>query len=302
VILEGKETIKMKHIYLIVLLSSTILLFLFSSCEIINPSEQVPAYISVDTIQLLTDNNVQGSSEHGFSDCWLYINNELIGIFEVPFTVPVLHNDDCDILIQAGIKNNGSQSTRVVYPFVTSYNTTANLKPNEDHDINPIFEYDEDVVFALKEDFEDLGISFEVSEESDTVIQLVSDDNAQEGTSMAFSLDDQNSAFECKTSELFVLPQGSRVFAEISFKCTDNFQFGVFARKYSGGAIFEERIPIITLYKTEEWKTVYVELTSTVANEINTYDYRLYFTCVRSDNATNTETEVFIDNFKLLHY
>lgn len=292
----------MKHINFIVLLISIILLFLFTSCEIINPSEEIPAYITVDTIQLTTDNNIHGSSKHGFSDCWLYVNNELIGTFEVPFTVPVLYAGDCNIILQAGIKNNGSQSTRVVYPFVTSFTTTANLQANADIELNPIFEYNDDVVFALKENFEDLGISFEVSEESDTVIQLVSDDNAQEGTSMAFFLDDQNKAFECKTSELFVLPQNSRVFAEISFKCTDSFQFGVFARKYSGGAIFEERIPIITLYKTEEWKTVYVELTSTVANEINTYDYRLFFTCVRPENATYSETEVFIDNFKLLHY
>jgi hypothetical protein len=290
----------MKYIPFIFLRTIIILSFILPSCDIINPPEDIPAYITVDTLKLNTNINTQGSAQHGFSDCWLYVDNKLIGTFEVPFTVPVLHQGNCEITIQAGIKNNGSQSTRVVYPFVKNYTIEKLLEPNGDIIIEPEFEY-HDMNFALIEDFEDLGISFEISEESDTTIQLISDTNAQEGTSMAFFLNDQNSAFECKSSELYVLPQSSRIFAEISFKSNQGFQFGLFARKYSGGSIYEERLPIITLFKTEEWKTIYVELTGAVVNSINTYDFRLFFTCMHPENATS-ETAVYIDNFKLIHY
>jgi hypothetical protein len=289
----------MKYIWTIFLVGCIALII--PSCDIINPAEQVPAYISVDTIQIHTNNSTEGSAVHNISDCWLYVGGELIGVFEVPFSVPVLQNGNKEIIIQAGIKNNGSQSNRIVYPFLSDYTTQVSLSPEEDILIEPIFEY-MPATFELIEDFEDLGINFEITDQSDTIINLISDSNAQEGTSMAFYLDSNRDAFECKTSELYVLPQNSPVYAEISFKCNSAFTFGLFARKYSGGNVFEERIPIITMNQTNEWKTIYVELTDKVVSETTAYDFRLFFTCVHTDSAENSSTQVFIDNVKLIHY
>ena len=278
------------------------ILFYFSSCEIINPEEQIPAYIKIDTTQLQTNNSTQGSEAHNITDCWLYVNSELIGVFEPPFSVPVLKDAGTyEIVIQAGIKNNGAASNRIVYPFVSNYTTQIELNPNQETTLSPVFEY-HTCEFALIENFEDLGISFEVTEQSDTTIILVDNNNAQEGSSMSFILDDEHDAFECKTTDLYELPRNSPVYLEMSFKCTDAFTFGVFSRKYSGGSIFEERIPVITMTPTDEWKTIYIELTDRIVEEASAYDFRLYYTCIRPESADNEKTEVFIDNIKLIHY
>ena len=87
-----------------------IFLISLSACDIINPSEQTPSFIAVDTLKLKTNGFEQGSKKHAITDCWVYVNNKLIGVFEVPFKVPVLESGMQEIQIEPGIKNSGSDS------------------------------------------------------------------------------------------------------------------------------------------------------------------------------------------------
>lgn len=275
--------------------------FLMISCDIINPPEQIPSYVAADSAILQTNTTTQGSNAHYISDAWLYVDKELIGVFEMPFSVPVLAAGAQSIEVQAGIKKNGVAASRVVYPYFTKYKLDTVLTEAQILNITPRFSYNENVTFALIEDFEDLGIAFEVSSQSDTNITIVSDEQAFQGNSMHFALDSVRSVFEARTTELYELPYNRQVYLEMCFKTTDYVTFGMFARKYSGGAEVEVRIPIITLNPTERWKTIYVSLTETINSNPSAYDFRLYFTCARSADQENEITEVFIDNIKLLY-
>ena len=71
-----------------------------------------PAYIKINDIEL---NN---SSTDKITDAWVYIENQLQGVYELPAKFPVLETGVKEIRIKAGIKNNGISSSRVFYPFL----------------------------------------------------------------------------------------------------------------------------------------------------------------------------------------
>lgn len=275
-------------------------LSLLLACDIINPEEEIPAYIASDSAVLITNYDIQGSNAHNITDAWIYVNGKLVGVFEMPFSIPVLAAGMQSVVIQAGIKNNGIAASRVVYPFYAKYSFDTLFTAAQVMHITPRFEY-RDVTFAMKEDFEDLGIAFAVSAQSDTSISLVSGAQAFEGNSMHFALDSIRNIFECRSTDLYNLPYGKKVYLEMTFKNNDYFTFGLFARKYNGGADIEIRVPIITLNPTDTYKTIYISLADAITSNSTAYDFRLYYTCSHSEGSLNDTTHVFIDNVKLIY-
>ncbi|MDD3860789.1 MAG: hypothetical protein PHW83_11365 [Bacteroidales bacterium] len=241
----------------------------------------------------------EGTSIHNISDCWLYVNNKLIGVFEVPFKVPVLESGFHSIQIEPGIKNSGSDSHRVIYPMMYGYYISDTLVEGEVLNIVPEFSY-RPVVFDLIEDFEDIGIAFEVSPESDTTIALISGSHAQQGKSMYVALDDEHPNFECRSTSFYEIEKNGFAFLEISFKCNDTVDFGIFSLEGNGTSISEIRKSVYGFKPTDEWKRVYIDLNYHVINSQGT-QFRLYFTCIRSDDADDEKTEIYFDNIKLLY-
>ncbi|MES2398217.1 MAG: hypothetical protein V4549_19535, partial [Bacteroidota bacterium] len=88
----------------------------FISCELYNPAEPIPAYIRIDKIDLATIPG-QGTDSHKITDAWVYIDEQLIGCFELPATFPVLYEGSHQVKIAPGIKVNGIAATRSPYPF-----------------------------------------------------------------------------------------------------------------------------------------------------------------------------------------
>lgn len=276
-----------------------IITIVYSGCDIINPPEKIPSYIQVDTIYVQTDPNTQGSSIHSITDCWLYVNNKLIGTFEVPFKVPVLESGLQSIQIEPGIKVSGSDSYRKIYPMMFGYYFDTTLNEAQVLKVNPIFTY-RPATFDLIEDFEDIGIEFEISQQSDTNIYLIDGANALEGKSMYFALDNERRNFECRSSSLFEIPKNGEAYIEISFKTTDYFEFGLFSVEYSGTQTIEVRKNVYVFNPSDKWKRVYIDLNYFI-NNAKGNQFRLYFTCTRPNNPQNSKTEVYLDNIKLLY-
>ena len=273
-------------------------LFLLPSCDIINPAEEIPSYVAVDTVRIVTDAATEGSRSHNISDNWLYVNGKLIGVFEVPFSVPVLETGFQNIQIEPGIKNSGGDADRDIYPMMYGYYVDTFLVAGQILTLSPIFTY-RPATFDLIEDFEDIGISFGISTESDTNINLVNNSNSLEGNSMYFCVDDTRPNFECRSTDLFDITRDGPAYLEIDFKSNDYFSFGLFSREYNGVSLSEVRIPVYTFNPTNEWKKVYIDL-SYFVNQSEGMDFRLFFTCVRQENPTAEKTEVYIDNIKLI--
>ena len=113
------------------------LIFLLSTCIKNNPD---PSWLIVNDWTLLPNSNYAGSEGEltdNITDAWVYVNDELIGVFEVPFKIPILKTGTVDIKVFPAIKNNGISSTKKVYPFLVEYQTTGVLVANNSLTINP---------------------------------------------------------------------------------------------------------------------------------------------------------------------
>lgn len=273
-------------------------LLFFSSCDFFDPQEKIPAYIHIENIGFSTTSE-QGSSSSNITDAWVYVDDQLIGAFELPATFPVLFEGTHTIKVKPGIKLNGISESRTINPFYTTYTATVNLIPDSIINLTPSSTYYSSVIFAWKEGFEDGGISLEKTYRSDTTIEKTSDITKKfEGDySGIANVDSTHDFFECKTSASYVLPKtGSAVFLEMNYKNNVEFSVGIFANA-TGTSVQHE---LLVLNPTAVWKKIYINLTGKVSTEASANSFQIFFGCQKPAGVANGE--ILIDNIKLLHY
>ncbi|HSH64916.1 MAG TPA: hypothetical protein VLB84_03750, partial [Bacteroidia bacterium] len=140
------------------LLFCCFILFIFDACKKLNPDEPVPSYIHIEKITLKTEITKEGSNSSKISDAWVYIDENLIGCFELPATFPVLYSGKHEIKIRAGIKVNGIAATRAPYPFYSIYVQQVDLEKNKRLNIEPVVSYVSFAKFNFMENFDGVGI------------------------------------------------------------------------------------------------------------------------------------------------
>ncbi|MDD5571886.1 MAG: hypothetical protein PHD97_12120, partial [Bacteroidales bacterium] len=149
----------------------------FSSCKVIDPAEAIPSYIRIGKIDLNTNYSTQGDSSNGIVDAWVYVDDQAIGAFELPVSIPVLNEGKRNVKISPGIKLNGMSGYRSIYPFYDSY-VISNFELIKDsvRSIYPSVQYNANTKFYFKEDFE-MGTMLVKTSISDTSIVIVDKDN-----------------------------------------------------------------------------------------------------------------------------
>lgn len=274
---------------------------MISSCELYNPSEPIPAYIHIDKIALSTIAATEGSNSHKITDAWVYVDEQLIGCFELPATFPVLNEGNHQVKIRAGIKVNGIAATRAPYPFYTIYDTIVNLQKGVKLNLAPTVKYRTNMTFSFMEDFENTGTIISKSPTSgvDTVIQRLyfPDPNIFEGSGSGIAyLDNSHSFFEGVSSTSYVLPKsGADVFLEFNYKCNREFVVGTFAHSTSGTA----KDAALTFNPSANWNKAYVYLTTVVSTNSNATDYSIFFGMV--NNTASDSLALLLDNIKLVY-
>jgi hypothetical protein len=284
----------------IVLISLFFTSILLTACDFINPEEPIPAYIQVDSVSVISGAET-GSNTHDINDIWVYVDNKLVGTYEIPFKVPVLPIGFQNIALEAGIRENGQGLFRKVYPFYTSFISDTTLGEAKTIIINPVYHY-EDVEVPLLEDFESLGHRFEKTDASDTTLMIIADTLNPNEHWGQIVLDNNRTKADIRSSQLYNLSRTSKVYLEMDYYCEEELTIGLFAREYSAGTTIDVRYPIMTLYTTNEWKKVYINLTDQIAKTPQAFDYRLFFSVIKSEQTDGDIAEIYLDNIKILHY
>ena len=189
----------------------------FTSCE---KENNIPAYIMIEDIKL------SNNATHNITDAWVYINDNLQGVYELPANFPVLEQGQQKLRIKAGIKDNGIAGTRVPYPFYSSYILEEQeFNPEGIISVDPEVSYLESTNFFL-EDFEGIGLDLEMSLTSDTSIIEINENNNKYAAGL---LVDSLINFEVISDELTNLPQaGAPVYLELDYQCNTRFLAGVY--------------------------------------------------------------------------
>jgi len=280
-----------------------ILLLLFlASCAKYMDETYIPSYVKIDEIKISTTGD-QGTESSYFTDAWVYVDGVELGAYFLPSTIPILAGGEHRIKIAPGIKMNGVSETRVPYPMVEPIEYTLDLVKDSIQNLSVTTKYYETSKFALIEDFESANLAFETTafntaEWTRSHASVDPPATVFEGNYSGMGiLDDENSYLQIITKKMFdELPkQGIPVFIELNFKTNTTIVLSLMS--YHSGV--GESKDLIYLSPTDEWKKIYINLTSTLSYDLNTNEYKFIF----SANHTNgsEETIVLLDNFKVVY-
>lgn len=270
----------------------------FIACNLINPKEEIPTYIHIDSFSV--KNNAptfHGSVGHKITDAWVYLDNQIVGVYQLPATVPILfNNENAALSIRAGIWNSGFEGNRISYPFYSLYNDSISPNKGGTIQINPSTSYNENTKFHLIADFEQ-GNSFIKFTGDTSIIRSTDPQYVKEGNYAGVIFMDQNKkGSTIITANKLKLPSNQQCFIEMDYRCNIDFKLeGQIIN--SGGTVATGGI--LTLKARPEWNKIYINITD-IANNNNNADFNFKFNVGISDESTSAY--LAIDNFKVLSF
>jgi hypothetical protein len=276
---------------------TVILTIIATSCEKFSGDQEIPAYLAVDSIYLVTDYDTQGSDSQRITDAWIYMDDEFLGAFELPAKFPVLKSGSHSLKVWPGIKRDGIASTRVAYEYYIPVSRTITLTPDSTTRVGVLHSaYQSTTVFLWKEDFENVSLSLDTTTRSSVPIQRTT------GPPLTFErnhsgmavLDSVHDFFECTTHAEYNIPSAP-VYLEMNYNTSTELTVGVFTY----GTTILYQTPIITLHPTEgQWKKIYIDLSTTLYAYSGMKTFRVY---LGAFNVTGAEQSVVLfDNFKVI--
>jgi hypothetical protein len=278
------------------------LFFLLSACVKNNPD---PAWLQVNEWTISANPSLslaEGELTENISDAWVYINDELIGVFQVPFKIPILKEGNVTFKIYPAIKNNGISATKKIYPFLKEYVINGTLEKNQVFTINPTTQYKENLNFWI-EDFEDTGYQIE-DDPNTSAAKIDTDDldlqwfNGNKYGKVVLNAED--STWIAYTTEQLNLPKGKECYLEIDYKVTNNLTTGLIYVT-SGSTVNNVNIRLNAQKpNVAVWKKIYIDLRELIGNSPSGSVFSQSF--IASLDEGNTEGIILIDNIKVIHF
>jgi len=286
-------------IKLLILLSFPIIL---NSCIKNNPD---PSWLQVNEWNIQPNpelSGVEGELSHNISDAWVYVNDELIGVFQVPFKIPVLKSGQVDIKIYPTIKNNGISATKKIYPFMDVYELSANLIQNQTLVVNPVTKYKSGLNFWI-EDFEDANMKIINDQNTSAAHIHFANSNLQGFNGNAYGevlLNSIDSTWVAYTSEQLAISKGLECYLEVDYHTTNNVTTGLIYVNANGT---KNNINIRLNAQADtasNWKKIYIDLKELISASPANTSFLQSFTAALDEGKSTTK--ILIDNIKVIHF
>lgn len=276
------------------------LLFL-SSCIKNNPD---PSWIKIENWILNENLDVEeGELNHNFTDVYVSVDNQIVGIFELPVRLPLLEEGEHKIDLYPVIRNNGISATKKIYPFCEPFSITVNLKKNEIYYITPQTRYYDGTEFWI-EDFENTVFNIDDDNPYSMAKLVKSNDPAILKYGNYFGhvpLTAADSIWLGKTSPDMALPKSAaEVYLEIDYMTSNSVLTGVYAM--SGSEVKENpNIQLNPQNESElEWKKIYIDLKEIVSSSVAATAFSHYFMAILDDFKDSSN--IYLDNIKVVHF
>lgn len=286
----------MKHVLrLFRPLSVLVIALSITGCQILDPAEEIPSYVRINSISLTTGGN-EGTSSHKITDAWIYIDGDLIGGFEMPCNVPILAEGTHTILVLAGIKQNGLSSTRAIYPFYRGWSSTITLTRGQSITVAPTVTYYPSTNFMWMCDFDQPGTNIDDSQAGGaTWGGLLHEDTlgAFEGESGFAKLNADTNLFFARSSNPYSFNNARDVYLELNYKCNQNFAVGIY------NTVTAEYVPWVDVSASLAWNKIYIRLNDAILTQQPNGIYHVYVAMKKSADVANPY--IYLDNFKLIN-
>lgn len=279
-----------------------ILLFVANSCVKNNPD---PSWLEVTKWTLNANPNLsgqEGALTQNLTEAWVYIDDEIVGVFEVPFKIPILKEGSVNIKIYPAVKNNGISATKKVYPFLEPFVITGNLVKNQTLTLTPTTRYYSSTVFII-EDFEDAS---NLVDDPNSAAQITTDsdplilEDFNGGYYGKIVLNSTDTTWIGYTNAEMDLPRSAEVYLEIDYYNTNAVITGLLAISPSG----VQPNPNVQLNaqspSSVKWKKIYIDLRELVSNSNPSAYFEQSFQAELDQG--DTEGLIIIDNIKVVHF
>jgi hypothetical protein len=277
---------------------------LSSKCVKNNPN---PSWLEVTEWTLEANpelNGEEGQLTHKLTDAWVYIDDELIGVFEVPFKIPILKEGFSKIRLYPTIRVNGIAATKMRNEHLEAFEVQAELIQNQTLELNPVTHYKSNVSFWV-EDFEDINIKLtDDPNTSSAHLNLANDTlkwfngnyygrvllNAQDSMWIAYTNQDQQLS----------IPKNKQAMLEIDY--CNSVPFTHYLLFVNANGTNENLMP--TMNKSPlnmlRWKKIYILLSEVITAGPNNSNYIQAFKAFYDADISNNL--ILIDNIKVVYF
>lgn len=271
----------------------------FSACDINDNESPIPAFIVLESPKV-TEPLTGNTDTNKILDAWVFADGQILGVFPLPARVPITTLDkEVEILILAGIRNNGMNDIPVFYPFYQSITQKVNLQANQIISIPMNFGYNSKSKIPINESFEDDVALFSVDLDNNTETNVNSfvEDASVGQKCMVASFNSNISYIEVASTvaiDKFNNLQGQS-YIEFDYKGSGEIAVGIL--KSNSNKFTVEYVLFVPA--KAEWNKIYVDVTN-VLSPRDYEEYRLAFGFRRTGG--NVDGKIFIDNLKHCHF
>lgn len=284
----------------------------FLSCD--KSKHGVPAYLHIDKISFnpettdITNPKAMGTAE--INDAWIYINDQAIGVFELPCTVPILKDEAANVLIAPGIKFNGISSTRGAYRYYKNFEQRAvSFSALDTTVVTPVVSYNNAAGFPFAENFENINsVQFDTIFSNSALGQELVNMESYGKYAGKISLTTDKPGFKMLTNKkIFAGNNTGYVMLEMNYKNDVPFILSIVVYPPTNPAGLERTFYVAkpTAQNADgenQWNKIYLELTPLLLSYVNTNGFKLGVTANIGSNSTSVKQgTILIDNFKVVY-
>jgi hypothetical protein len=289
----------MKHIYFRFIYFAFFLIFGFAwlGCNVINPHEQVPTYIHIDSFRFTANPLVRAASSHQITQVWAYYDNNPVGVFDLPCTFPINTNGATtgQLELSPGVVVDGLNDLLSGYPFYEFDTSTIVSAPGKVINYLPKTTMFSTVKSYTISNFE--GNTGFALWGGDQPMTIVNDSAVFEGHgSGSILLSAVGDSSVDSTVIPFAIPTGS---AFIEFNYKSDLQFYVGLQANQGTLISTTPYYLAGINPSKTWQKFYLSVADFAAQYKGT-TYNLYIKT--SLSAGITQGRLLLDNIQLLTF
>ena len=277
---------------------------LFGGCV---KNNENPSWLEVNEWTLLQNvelSGAEGELNHNFSDAWVYIDDEIVGVFELPFRIPILKSGPVNIKLFPAVRNNGISATKKAYPFVDFYEVNLSLNQNETSTIEPSTKYNAVTNFWI-EDFEDpLNVKLDIDANTSALVSTPASNVDLQPFNGNFygliELNSNDSTWVVSTRDQLYIPKNREAYLELDYYNTNTLLTGVIWISPSS-VINNPNIQLNAQNDTEVvWKKIYIDLKELIGNSPN--GSNILQSLIARLDAGKENTQIRIDNIKVVYF
>lgn len=258
-----------------------------------------PAYIYIEDIDVQTDPS-NGAATAKVSDAWVFVNDQLIAVDELPTMLPTQIVGEQEVKILPGILDNGQSRSRLAYPFYNPFVVTRTLVPGEIDTLRPVVDYLTGSTVSIVEDFEGSGVVFgeDLDKDDTTKLERTTEFVRSGNYAGVVTLTDSHpqwiTATTIRYEDLQQPLSPTPVYIELDYKSDIPFEVGLVAHlttgiqiDYRGGGLSKEN-----------WTKLYLSFGESVYN-FKAKEFGVAFRALKP--TTMSEAKIYIDNVKLVY-